>query len=354
VAADASAGLTAAVGTWLSGLDGAFAAAAGGTSVIERWYTIAARSVRLRFAGSAVMDRIAPAFAHLEREAGVDPVLDVDVWDAESTATAPPPPPPSEDGFDREAVGALYHYDAGSVRAAYQPGLGALSVLRPNGKAFYWLNRADDLPYWEQASPIRQILQWWLATHAVQQVHAGAVGTPDGGVLLVGNPGSGKSTAALASLESPLLFAADDYVAVALEPEPYVHSLYSTGKVEPDHVGRLPHLASLISNARRLDTEKAVVHVAAGYGHKTTSGFPLRAILLPKVRGFGETTMTPVSRPAALRALAPSTVVQLHTARADALTRMRALVERVPAFALELGADVYGTPLVIQRFLEAP
>jgi hypothetical protein len=351
-AADESSPHMETLSTWLSAPDGSFAAAAANAGLIERWYTIAARSARFRFAGSAVMERIAPAFAHLEGQADGNPALTVDVWDAESTGTAPPPVPPGQHEFDDEAVGALYHYQGDSVRAVYQPGFGALSVLRPNGTAFYWLDRAEDLPYWEQASPVRQILQWWLAAHAVQLVHAGAVGTPAGGVLLVGNPGSGKSTAALASLESRLSFAGDDYVAVALDPELFVYSLYSTGKVDPGHVRRLPHVAPLISNAARLDVEKAVVHVQAGYAHKIISGFPLRAILLPKVRGSGETRMAPVPRPVALTALAPSTIVQLHTARGDALTRMRELVARVPAFALELGVDVYEAPLVIQRFLE--
>jgi hypothetical protein len=183
-------------------------------------------------------------------------------------------------------------------------------------------------------------------------VHAAAVGSPAAGVLLVGNPGSGKSTSALSSLDSPLLFAGDDYVAVGLQPEPYVYSLYNSGKLEPHHLQRLPHVQRAVANRDRLATEKAVIYVHEHFPTRTTSGFPLRAILLPTVRDQTESCIVPAPRADALRALAPSTMIQLHTAGAEALTRMKELVVRVPAFVLELGSDIPAIPRVISDFLD--
>jgi hypothetical protein len=342
---------------WAAALGDLFQAAAGSAGLIERHYAIADRRVCLRFAGSSLAEVIAPSFAHLESDPTNEPALTVELWDAQSADTGEPPLPAIDEHGADQAVGALYQYSDEHVRAVYQPGFNALTVLcqtkhdrRPQ-TAFYWMRRAADLPYWERATPIRQLLHWWLAAHDVQQVHAAAVGAPTGGVLLVGNPGSGKSTSALSSLESSLLFAGDDYVAVALEPEPFVFSLYSSGKIDPQHVAKLPHVMRSLANADKLDTEKAVMYAHDHYPDKTTPGFPLRAVLLPTIRDRIDSRIVPVSRGAALRALAPSTVIQLHTAGPDALARMKALVAQVPAFTLELGSDIRAIPRTIEGFL---
>jgi hypothetical protein len=60
----------------------------------------------------------------------------------------------------------------------------------------------------------------------------------------------------------------------------------------------------------------------------------------------------PTSRAAALVALAPSTVFQLHTAGSQALQYMTRLVHEVPAYVLELGPDVSEIPSVILALLD--
>jgi hypothetical protein len=338
---------------WRADLQASYAAAAeanGGVSV-ER-LTMAGASVSLRFASDALRERLAPAFAHLTGSAdGAAPGLTVYLWDSASTGAEPPPRP---DVPEDHAPGALYHIHEPPVRAAYQPGLETLSILDSEaGVAWHWVADAFDQPYWDQACPIRQILFWWLRSRGYLQVHGAAVGTPTGGVLVVGKAGSGKSTVALSSLGSDLQYAGDDYVAVTTEPAPRVQSLYSSGKLEPDHVYELlPNLLPLLSNAGRLETEKAVVYVHEHFPHQTTSGFPLAAILVPRVRAERrESAIVETSRAAAFAALAPSTMIQLHTADRAVFTAMSELVERVPCFGLELGSDVTAIPGVIGDFL---
>jgi hypothetical protein len=219
-------------------------------------------------------------------------------------------------------------------------------------RAWYWVADPTALPYWELAAPIRQILHWWMATRGHQQVHSGAVGTPDGGVLLVGKGGSGKSTCALASLVSELRYAGDDYTMVSVEPRPWVHSLFSSGKVHPENLSRLPHLKPALWNGERLATEKAVLFVDQYFPDRPIEGFPLRAIVLPTITGGTHTRAGPTSRAAALVALAPSTVFQLHTAGSEALQYMTHLARKVPAYVLELGTDVSEIPGVILALLD--
>lgn len=348
---------TAAAAWTASSADGAaasFAAAADavGDVSVDR-YTIGGTTVWLRFASPALREELTPAFAHLAEPADSagSPALTVHLWDSASTGTAPPPRPPAP---EEHAAGAMVHFQEPPLRVAYQPGLESLSILNyETGVAWHWVSDAFEQPYWDQASPIRQILFWWLASRGYLQVHGAAVGTPEGGVLLVGKGGSGKSTVALSSLGSRLLYAGDDYVAVTLEPSPRVQSLYSSGKLEPEHVrDLLPHLQPLLANAERLESEKAVIYVQRHFPSQVTTGFPLRAVLVPKVRPTERASrIVEASRAGAFAALAPSTIFQLHTAGADTLATMARLIERVPCYGLELGTDIAGIPATIEEFL---
>jgi hypothetical protein len=338
-------------GPGVAHLEAAVGEAAARAPIEERSFRIGGHHVMLRFAGPGAIPAIASAFGHLVTTVPAgNPELVVNVWDSLSTGAVPPVTPEVEPG---EPVGAFYFFEDPPARGVYQPGIRALSAvdLRAD-RAWYWVADPAALPYWERAAPIRQILHWWMATRGHQQVHAGAVGTPDGGVLLVGKPGSGKSTSSLISLVSELYYAGDDYSMVSIEPRPWVHSLFSSGKVHPENLSRLPHLERALWNGERLATEKAVVFVDQHFPERPIEGFPLRAILLPTITQRPHTRTVPTSRAGALVALAPSTVLQLHTAGGEALQYMTRLVREVPAYVLELGTDVSEIPDVIMALLE--
>ena len=314
-------------------------------------YTLAGSPLELQFASSLLREQLTPAFAHLAAEPHLVPALTVRLWDSASTQAPPPPHPPVP---AEHAEGAFFHFHDPPLRAVYQPGIGSLSVLDLEaGVAWHWVSDARDQPYWEKASPIRQLLFWWLAAQGYLQVHGGAVGTDEGGVLLVGKGGSGKSTASLSALGSPLLYAGDDYVAVRTDPSPAVASLYSSGKLEPAHVNELlPHLLANVSNSDRLESEKAVIYAHRDFPQNTTSGFPLRAVLVPTVQPQRvRSRTTPTSKARAFSALAPSTMIQLHTGGREVFSELSRLIERVPCFVLELGSDVAGIPDTIASLL---
>ena len=337
-------------GPGVAQLEAAFGEAMARVPVEEWSFRVGGHDLLFRFAGPGVVPSIAPAFAHLAAAPAAKPELVVNIWDSASTGAAPPPRPEVD---PESPVGAFYFFEDPPARGVFQPGIQALSAvdLRAD-RAWYWVADPAALPYWERAAPIRQILHWWMATRGHQQVHGGAVGTPDGGVLLVGKPGSGKSTSSLVSLVSELRYAGDDYTMVSIEPRPWVHSLFSSGKVDPANLWRVPHLEPAVSNADHLATEKAVVFVDQHFPDRPIEGFPLRAIVLPTITGGRRTRAVPTSRAAALVALAPSTVFQLHTAGNEALQYMTRLVHQVPAYVLELGIDASEIPNVILGLLD--
>ncbi len=323
---------------------------------VTRAFRIAGHAVRLRFADDVIAQRLTRAFAHLEA-AAQESELTVNAWQSAGTA-APAPPLPAIQS-DAATRGAVAHFDDGRTRALYQPAIRILNVLDvPEDVGWFWAEDAAGIPEWECATPIRHILHWWLAERGSQQVHAAAVGERSGGVLVVGKGGSGKSTVALACATAGMAYAGDDYVAATVTPEPYVHSLYSSAKVEPHHLARFPALSEgpgVMGPERNdvapFDTEKTVLYLHELLPDVPVSGFPLRAIVLPKITNDGTARLTPISAPRALAALAPSTIVQLHTAGQDALEAMKRLVAEVPSFELELGGEIDAVPPLVSQLL---
>jgi len=185
-----------------------------------------------------------------------------------------------------------------------------------------------------------------------QPIHAGAVGRPDGGVLIAGRNGSGKSTSTLACLHSDLRFAGDHYVLVRVDPEPYVFSLYSTAKLEPHDLGRFPKLKPMVNNHGRLTSEKALIFLHDHAPGEIVRGFPLRAILLPRVTGRRDTRLERTTPAAALMALAPTTLVHLQGASQEAFGKLARLARKLPVYTLEAGTDLSQIPVVILELLE--
>jgi hypothetical protein len=329
---------------WYAAIEESFAGAVD-DGPIDEPVRIGGTPVLLQLANRRLYDRLAPAFAHVRETSGVSPELTLQVWDSRD---GPAPPLPDAPPGPR---GTVFFSDEGGMRIAYLPHLHVLSVLDNERKrAWFWCADADALPFWESSAPFRQILHWWLGARKMLLLHAASVGRAEGGVLLVGRGGSGKSTSALACLESDLLYAGDDYVAVD-EGAGLVYSLYCSGKLEPGHATRLPHLpAPAIAGDGSAD-EKAVFFVQDGYVDRICESYPLRAVLAPRIGG-DEARMTPLDGGAALRALAPSTLLQLHPAQPDALARMARLVSRVPAFRFDLGPDIAAIPSAIERLLD--
>jgi hypothetical protein len=314
--------------------------AAGG--VAELRLAVAGKPVRIRFAGAAAAEALSPAFAHLVMREEEPPSLTLHVWDSGSEANAA-----------TTGAGASYYSEQDGVRALHQPASGVFSVLNAGADSgWFWMPDARGLPYWDYTAPFRHLLSWWLDAQGLRQVHGGAVGTEEGGVLLVGPGGSGKSTTALSTLcDERLRYAGDDYVAVGSGLAPVVHSLYCSGKVHPEDLHRLPHLEPALADGARPD-EKAVFYVERAFPGRSIAGFPLRAIVVPRVTDRRAARAVPGTRAEALAALAPSTIFQLHPPARDALAWMAGLVRSVPTFILELGSDVETIPAALLRILE--
>lgn len=330
------------------------ALATGGTR--DYSYRIGGEPVLLRFAGEALVPRLTRALAHLRAEPSPQPALTILLWDSASTHT--PLPLLAASLVDlvlrhwQEHLGArreIKAFTGARIKAVFHLGPNILSALDlARSLALYWIPDAEDIPYYEQGHPLQTILNGWMTPRGRAFVHAAGIGTRDEGVLLAGRGGTGKSTTTLACLNSELELAGDDYCLISGQPRPYAYSLYNTVKLKGEEdLRRFPDLAARFAYFKDMADAKPLIFLEEHFPGKVSGGFQIKAVLVPHITGETATRTRQLSRAGAMRALAPSTMLQLAGAGQSAMHIMGALVRQTPCYTLELGTDLSQIPEVI-------
>jgi hypothetical protein len=334
---------------YLERLERAFHDATGRVGAVERDYGIGGRRLRMRFAGDGLVSFLTPALAHLRASRPEPADLTVYVWDSASTGIPLPACPWTPDGAFGEARTNVDNW-RGVEFVAFPYGAEIDVLDRARGLGFHYLGGAHPTAGPQSSLPLLTILDWWLAERDLHCIHSAAVGLESGGVLLAGRGGSGKSTTALACLRSPLGYVADDYCLLSVAGGPRAHALYSSGKVSPSQLERLSYLTPPGAPSQRCE-DKEVVFLERAFRRKLLAGFPIRAVLAPRITGRAGTSLAPVSSGEAMKALAPSSLFQLGGARRQRLQAIATLVRTVPCYRLDLGTDLDAIPGVILDLL---
>jgi len=222
-------------------LESYFQESAQAKGIENRHFEIAGRAVQFQFCGNRWSKEMTGALAHLERPgpSHLPDGLTIAMWDGSVeprnhllraylfTLT--------NWWFDYTGPrGELLDIHSERMAATYNPPTGTLNVVDlDRGMAFYWKRDASPMPYYESCYPFRTILHSWMRGAQRYFVHGAAVGYAEGGVVISGKSGSGKSTSALACLGSPLKFLGDENCLVNANSSGGfdVHGVYCTAKV---------------------------------------------------------------------------------------------------------------------------
>jgi hypothetical protein len=323
------------------------------TGVSERCIDVAGTCVRLVFAGEALERLLWPAIAHLAVDAPAQPDATFHIWDSASSGVAIPPAPCGRDCYtDR---GDIWGLASVRIRSAFHWAEFTLNLMDvAAGEAIFWVRTPTALPYWTKASPFRTLFHWLMESRGRQLLHAAAIATENGGVLIVGRGGVGKSSTALACLETGLGYVGDDYVVVGLDPEPTAFSLYNTAKLEPAQAERFPALARLIPEQPGEADEKTVIRLYPALEDQLVGRTPLTAILTPRFSPGQPTTFEPVSATELNRAAAFTTLAQLPHAGLPTHDFINRMIAKVPGLRIALGPDLAEVAGAVRAFLADP
>ncbi len=319
--------------------------------MIERWFEVAGARLKLCFAGDRLVECLVPALAHLE----IPPASRADavfhVWDSESSGVDMVPPICPKEHFSGR--GDIWSMSSRRFKSAFLGADLALALMDVETlTAVYWVQSADNLPYWAMASPMRTLMHWWMERRGLQLVHGAAVGVEGEGVLITGKGGLGKSTTALACLDAGMQYVADDFLAVELGPIPRAHSLYSTGKLEWSQMAQFPRFAPLARSHGSPDGDKAVLYLYPEFASQLVRSLSLKAILTPAIVDRADTGFAPLSRPLVERAAGFTTLTLLPYASRHTLAFIERLAASLPGLKLELGSDIAAVPTAIKGLLQ--
>lgn len=213
------------------------------------------------------------------------------------------------------------------------------------------LQERGGFPAWDPGSPLRNFLQWHLASRGGALVHAGTLGIGDNGVLLAGSGGSGKSGTVLGGLLSGLTTVGDDYVFV-----------------RPDELTAFPLFETLKQDGAGLERVGISDHPAIPANTNWQGKFQfflrdlapaarvpcllLKALLLPRIGGATMTSLEEISSKEAFLALAPSGVTQIPGDRPLIYATAAQISRRLPCYRLNLGRNPEEVSEVIRKLIE--
>lgn len=308
---------------------------------------------RLRVAGPALDTATLPALAHLPPGAADGPTVTFDLWDGAATGVWPPRPPFTAADYRRYAQRAVAYADGVSLmHAPTAPMLFAYDREQRHG--FFWAQDAAQLSIYERAAPVQTLFHWALAEFGWQIVHAAAVGTEAGGVLLIGNTGAGKSTTALSCLAGDgLRLLSDDKCLARLDPAPQAFAAFSSGKIKADMLERLPHFREKLRGwDDSFKAGKGLVFLHPDFANRLVASFPIRALVVPQVAHQAEPTLRPIAPGEAFRVFGPGTVIWLPGAEAENYRFTAEMARRLPCYQLDLALEPARNSAAILALLE--
>lgn len=209
----------------------------------------------------------------------------------------------------------------------------------------------DQHPAWDLGSPLRNFIQWELASYGGALIHAGTLAMGEKGVLLAGAGGSGKSGTVLSGMLSGLQTVGDDYVYV--KPKSLqAFALFNTLKQDDTGVRRLGLLGHKALPTQTNWQDKYQFYINDLGLAPQPKSIALHALLLPKIGQNAKTTTAEISAKQAFLALAPSGVSQIPGDRALLYAAAAEVSRNLPCFQLSLGPDPREVSDTIRQFIE--
>jgi hypothetical protein len=279
----------------------------------------------------------------------------IELWEVAASGVAPPRLPP--EAREAGAMGAITWLSSPTTAGTFHEGGPILVAWDAAAKTVSgWIGDITRLAAWERAAPLRAPLNWILRGPRRALVHAAAIGPGGGGPgLLIGGPsGSGKSTTALSWLLSGGDFAGENDVLVDLDGSggPAAAPVYANAKVDAETIRLLPELAATAGPGDDELHGKSVLDIRELRPGQPTGPIPIGAIVIPRVARVARPEVKPIPGSAALRALAPSSLLQLPGERGG-LAVMAALVRELPCYEAELALDTAANLDALERVLPA-
>ena len=314
---------------------------------------IAGLNVRLLFAGAIMPPLVMPALTHLKSPlSNTAPDFFIHIWDSvSSNQSLPDFPGKLDDILLRGEIAGLNNERYYSAFFPYARMLSLYDAKQRTG--IICTSDPSIMPAFEIACPLRSVLSWILKSNSRVLIHAAAIGTKDGAVLLGGDGGAGKSSTALRSLISGMQYVGDDICCLENRPDgSYAHSVYSSAKLHAYDSPNFPELnCAKFDSQARFHNEKQMYFLSPHFDRQLTPSLPIRAILVPDHTG-GPLRFEKISTAYAAKVMTASTNCLLPRAGIETFSALSHLLRQTPCLRLHLGPDPKAVAPSIAQYLE--
>jgi hypothetical protein len=314
---------------------------------------LAGLSFRLHFAGETMLSLVLPALSHLLVDNSLEaPDYIIEIWDSVSTGTSLPNAPCEIE--DIEIRGEIRGLKTERFEAAFFSHARMLMVLdHENKKGTVCFADNSYIPAFEFACPLRGVLSWILRRNGVVILHAAAVATSDGAVLIGGNSGAGKSSTALRCLVGGMNYLGDDISAISVENGiPMAHSVYSSSKTLSKDLHKFPELISSVYKHYDEFYEKEIFFLNTHFSSQLISSCELIAVIIPHQDSAVEIGFQKLPFAKTLSVISSSTKSLLPDAGNEMFHVLSSVLHLVPCYQFNLGNDPQKIAATLSKFIK--
>ena len=309
---------------------------------LKKDYLIAQRCFRLHFSGQSILELTVPALDHLPHSNDLTSDVTIYIGDAKSSGI-------SIESFISKWTNntkpshtepRIYaHHD--EIQAVYNLNKRMITLFDSTRNiGILWMEKPEYFANYT-SKPLQLIIQWWALKNELFMVHAGAVGYPNGGILIVGKSGSGKSSTCMECLNSELQYVGDDQALISLCPKLRVYSLFNSVRLHQKDQHRYSFLGGQTFR-NDMEKDKNVIFLNGIIPQKLLYEMPLKAIVCPVVMDINTTRLVRIKESEVLRALAPNTLISILAMPGSGkkqFQKISSLVRSLPGYRLEIARD---------------
>jgi hypothetical protein len=315
---------------------------------------LAGLRVRLRIAGVNMPSLIIPALAHLlQNSSECEPEYTVFIWDTPTAEIKLPKFSGNVD--DIKFRGEIEGLNSEQFYAAQFSHANLLSLYDSKRKVgIICTSNPFHFPAFEIACPLRGVISWILQSSGRALIHAAAIGTQHGAVLLGGDSGAGKSSTALRGLLNKMFYFGDDICCIENHGlTSTVHSVYSSAKLHVHDKSKFSGLTSSKATIYGMEShEKEIYLLSPNFDSQLRLSSKIKAILIPDHTN-GLMRMEILSKALTANIISASTNSLLPRSGIETIKVIANMVRNVPCIRFHLGPDPQAVAPAIAEFLNS-
>lgn len=191
----------------------------------------------------------------------------------------------------------------------------------------------------------------WAWSNDKLLFHAAAVGIGGKGVLVAGRGGRGKSTFAVSCLAEGLDFVSDDYTLITASGPLQAMPLYTVVALREDMYTQFTQFGKpILEEDGSFRSGKPQFQIPR---ERFSPSLDIQAIILPRVEGDLDPSITPVPPGKALIPLIHSTINQTEARRDTQMIQgMASRLSALPIYEMRMSTDLTKNPAFLRSFIE--